>query len=254
MRIWIVEDGERRGPFEVYELRDRIERGELTGGELSWHEALDSWAPLRELDVFHSEFENAPAGDSTGGPPPLPQKPRPFLRFLARSFDLVLYSLVLWGGMTLFGADLLKAALSPLFNLLSMVPLFVIEAGMIHLWAATPGKALLGLAVRSSPGRNLGAGASMLRAARVYIIGLGLLHPLLIFLCGGFSLWFTLRKGKTPWDSVGNHHVSAAGPTPVSLLVFTVLFTLMLLLLVFGIFAPLALEMREAYPDGLPTA
>jgi len=252
MRIWIVEDDTKRGPFEVFAVRERIERGELTGTELAWHEALDEWTPLRELDVFESEFARVRSGPSPVLPPPLPLKPHPFLRLCGRAFDLTLYSLLLWGGMKLLGLDLLGAALSPLFNILSMLPCFVIEAALLHLWGTTPGKALLGIEIRSAEDEKLAVGSSILRALRVYIIGLGLLQPILTLLCGAFSLWFTLRNGLAPWDVVGRNRVRVAGPTPASLAIFVLLFLLILGLLVLGVFLPLALELQEAYPQGFP--
>ena len=41
MEIWIVEDGGKKGPFETYLLRERIEAGELSGDELAWHKDQD---------------------------------------------------------------------------------------------------------------------------------------------------------------------------------------------------------------------
>ena len=43
MEIWIVEEGKKRGPFETYQIRDRIEAGELAGDELSWHKDQSGW-------------------------------------------------------------------------------------------------------------------------------------------------------------------------------------------------------------------
>ena len=46
MEIWIVEDGGKKGPFETYLLRERIEGGELSGDELAWHKDQDGWVTV----------------------------------------------------------------------------------------------------------------------------------------------------------------------------------------------------------------
>ena len=59
MEVWIVEEGEKRGPYQTYEIRERIERGELAGDELAWHRDQEQWTELREMDAFRSGFEKS---------------------------------------------------------------------------------------------------------------------------------------------------------------------------------------------------
>lgn len=251
MRLWIVEEGEKRGPFQVYELRERIENEELSGEELAWHEARDDWVALKELDVFRSEF--APSReerdrDEGAAPPPLPKNPRPFLRFAARTLDLALYWLLLYGGMRIAGADFTQ--ISPLFHQLTMLPYIILDAVALHLWRTTPGKALLGIYIESEDGKACRMGAAILRAIRVYIIGLGLLQPLIFLFTGGFSLWFTLKNGIAPWDVLGRMRVRNAPFEAWRVIVFVMLLAAAMVLLVFAVFLPVMLEAQQSLSSG----
>lgn len=56
MEIWIIRDGEKTGPLPEYTVRESIERGDLSGDEMGWHDGSPDWMPLREMEVFHSNF------------------------------------------------------------------------------------------------------------------------------------------------------------------------------------------------------
>ncbi|NIP97030.1 MAG: DUF4339 domain-containing protein, partial [Akkermansiaceae bacterium] len=136
MQIWIVEDGERKGPFETYEVRERIEGGQLSGEELSWHKDQDEWVPLKQLDVFRSEFEESV--EVAVAPRSLPSRPRPFLRFWARWFDIFLYLLLVYSLLLVTGQDLAQAVSSPRFRYLYFLPFLILEAVAVHLYKTTP--------------------------------------------------------------------------------------------------------------------
>jgi hypothetical protein len=59
---------------------------------------------------------------------------------------------------------------------------------------------MLGLRVRRADGSNLSVGLSLLRSIRVYLMGMGMSHPLLLPLCHGFSWWFVRKHGAALWD------------------------------------------------------
>ena len=50
MEIWLIEDKQRTGPFQDYEVRERIERGEVTGETMAWHKDQQDWLPLMRKD------------------------------------------------------------------------------------------------------------------------------------------------------------------------------------------------------------
>ena len=70
MEIWLIINGKRSGPYPDYEIRSRIEHGEITSEEIVWHEGLAEWTPIGELELFRNSLEKqAP----TSVPPPLPK-------------------------------------------------------------------------------------------------------------------------------------------------------------------------------------
>jgi uncharacterized RDD family membrane protein YckC len=232
MEIWLIINGKRSGPYPDYEIRSRIEHGEITSEEIVWHEGLAEWTPIGELELFRNSLEKqAP----TSVPPPLPKayteatagaKPKAHLgrRFWARWMDLTLYSALWWLGMYLGGRDI-GSAIGNLWLLIPMfLPWFAVEAWLIHRFGTTPGKWLMGLKVSNEDGSALALKESVWRALRVMITGIGFGWGLLAILCQTMS-WFTTRRlGKPIWDYMGNHKVEAEPLKPLRTVVLIIVF------------------------------
>jgi len=230
MEIWLIVSGKRSGPYPDYDIRGRIEHGEMEADEKVWHEGLPEWTPVGELELFRDLFgkdEPKPA------PPELPKeylerasaaasavKPKTHLarRFWARWADLSAYSALWWLGMYLSGRDI-GLALANLWLLLSMyLPWFVLEAWLIHRFGTTPGKWLMGLRVVNEDNTKLSLKLAIWRSLRVMVTGIGFGWPLLSALCQVLS-WFTARRiGKPIWDFLGNHRVDAEPLSPFRIL------------------------------------
>jgi len=226
MEIWLILKGKRSGPYPDYEIRGRIEHGEMEPEEKVWHEGLAEWTPVGELELFRKSF-----GDKKPGvvPPVLPQeyleqivketaqpKPRTHLgrRFWARWTDLTVYSALWWLGMYFSGRDI-GAAIANLWLLLTIyLPWFALEAWMIHRFGSTPGKWLMGLRVVNEDGSALALKPAIWRSLRVMVTGVGFGWGLLSLLCQVMS-WFTTRRlGKPIWDHIGGHKVIAGTLSP----------------------------------------
>jgi uncharacterized RDD family membrane protein YckC len=232
MEIWLILNGKRSGPYPDYEIRTRIEHGEMTPEEMVWHEGLPEWTPVGELELFRNSLEQqAPALV----PPPLPkdfmeaaagEKPKAHLarRFWARWTDLTLYSALWWLGMYLGGRDI-GIAIGNLWLLLSMfLPWFAVEVWLIHRFGKTPGKWLMGLKVSNEDGSPLALKQAIWRSLRVMITGIGFGWGLLAILCQGMS-WFTTRRlGKPIWDFIGKHKVEAEPLNPLRIAVLVLVF------------------------------
>ena len=96
MQFWLIDNGEKSGPLEDYEIRELIRKGEVSSDRKIWHEGADGWISAGEVAVLKSEFEQKLE------PPPIPEELKekpPFLywrRFGARWFDYMLYHLILF--------------------------------------------------------------------------------------------------------------------------------------------------------------
>ncbi len=230
MDVWIIRDGEKAGPIHDFEIRRKIETGELPATTPAWHEGLDAWKPLVEIDLFTREFELAanpqPAENPPGQilPPPLPPKTVYGRRFWARWFDLYLYSGFWWLAMWAVGQDIEAALLNPWVMFFQCVPWFALEALLIHKFGTTPGKWLLGLHVANNDGSRLDLAASIRRALRVMFSGVGFGWGLLAVFCQALSLFTARRLGTSLWDHSGGHQVIASPLSPVRLVALVVLF------------------------------
>ena len=265
MDIWIIRDGEKIGPIHDFDVRRKIEDGELPAATPAWHEGLAAWKPLVEIDLFTREFElpstpRAPAPPlpenppESERPPPPPLPPPTFYRrrFWARWFDLSLYAGFWWLGLWAAGRDIGSALLNPWVMFLQYIPWFVLETLLLHHLATTPGKWLLGLQVTNNDGSRLDLSAATRRSLRVMFTGIGFGWGLLAVFCQALSLFTARRLGTTLWDHAGGHRVTAGplDPFRVIALVFLFFGTLQLQMIVISpyISAPMLEMMGESFP------
>ncbi|TAG10281.1 MAG: RDD family protein [Verrucomicrobia bacterium] len=244
MEIWLIINGTKSGPHHDYDIRGRIQRGELNRDVHAWHDGLSAWKPLEKIELFASEFTN-----SENSPPPLPMQPREtpdlteqpassptlkprsvWIRFWARWFDMILYATVMWGILSLSGRDLADLMMNLWFTLFMYVPWFLIESYLIYQFGTTPGKWLLGLRVENMDGSPIPFANSAYRAARVFFTGIGMGWQLLSIFCQALS-WFTVRKiGKSMWDVVGGHEVRQVPIKPIRIAIFAMLLSSIVML------------------------
>ena len=200
---YVAIEGERRGPLTHLQLRQLIDNGEVSAGNLAWHQELDGWKPLGELREFEMELHRAEGEShaqataaaqqaSTGGdnPPPnslhsaaqssgagelsrvrhtegedpqaaataamasaepVTQSFRLWTRIGARLVDTILLTSAACILFSLAGGALV-AGLGMFFPLALIASTFLMEAGLLCSFGTTPGKALLGVIVRSASG------------------------------------------------------------------------------------------------------
>jgi uncharacterized RDD family membrane protein YckC len=265
MDIWIIRNGKKIGPIHDFEVRRKINDGELTPDTPSWHEGLGAWRPLGEIDLFRREFEltsneaasktieNEPGAaaseptppDSNPSsdpdlnrdpksanlappPPPLPAKAVYGRRFWARWFDLSLYSGFWWLGMWAAGQNIEAALSNPWIMFAQYIPWFAIEALLIQRFGTTPGKWLLGLQVRNLDNTRLDLNASIRRSVRVLFTGIGFGWGLLAVFCQAMSLVVAKRLGTTLWDHSGGHRVNSTPLQAAKIIALPILFFLVL--------------------------
>ena len=242
MEIWIVEKGEKQGPFEAYEVRGRIEEARLTGDELAWHKDQEGWVALREMDIFRSAFEES--REVPDIPPPAPPgPPLPFRRLFARWFDVLLYMLLFYSMVRFVGYNLLEAMRSPLAPFY-FLPFVLLEAIVLHLTKTTPGKFLLGLRVVTPEEEALCLRVALVRSLRVYILGLGLMVLPLTVICHIYCLGYLMRSKEAPWDAASQNRVRGGTKEPWRAVIFGMLF-IGLMYLLSAVLDPAWVELME---------
>lgn len=262
MDIWIIRDGEKVGPIHDFEVRRKIEDGELPANTPAWHEGLGAWKPLIEIGIFTREFElaatprkqepvfpeNSPLPDSPT-PPPLPGSTFYVRRFWARWLDLTLYSGIWWIGMWAARQDIEAALLNPWVMFLQYVPWFAIEPLLLHYFGTTPGKWLLNLEVVNLDGSRLDLPAAIRRSLRVMFTGVGFGWPFLALFCQALSIFTAKRLGTTLWDHTGGHRVTAGLLNPARIVSMVGLYAGALLLQVIVV-SPYTFELNaKSFPS-----
>lgn len=255
MDIWIIRDGEKTGPIHDFEVRKKIEAGELGGETPAWHEGLAAWKPLREIELFEREFdvpfENVRNfGEDLMDPPaaatssaavsedlPEAEGPHSGRRFWARWFDLSLFSALWWIAMSLVGRDIVETLKNPWVMLMHYVPWFILEAFLIHRFGTTPGKWLLGLKVVNNDGSLLSLGVATHRSSRVLFLGIGFGWDIVCIICLIMSYFTARRLGKPLWDHAGGHKIIVSPIRPLPLISY-----------IFAFFAALMLKSIVLYP------
>jgi len=240
MDFWIIREGERVGPYPDYEIRSKIEHGDLQPDSRVWSEGMAGWTKLADMELFREEFgkrdprsEPLPSFEEKTEPPPIDKvKPKAFIvrRFFARWLDLTAYGSLWWLALYFSGRDI-GSALSSVWMLLPMyVPWFVLESWLLHKYATTPGKWLLGLRVCNENGSQLTLSATMKRSLRVLISGIGFGWSYLAAICQLMS-WFTTRRiGKPIWDYLGEHKVEAKPLIPLKIVALVAVFVISMFL------------------------
>jgi len=241
MDVWLIHNGVRTGPFHDYEIRSRIGLGELDKDSPAWHEGLPAWVPLSQIELFENEFRTKPEPEPIAEvisptapltPPPIPETnapPKLLRRFWARWMDIYVYTAIWWLFLWFTGRNIEAIVLSQGIILTQLIPWVVIEILLIHYFATTPGKWLLGIRVLNADGSRLSLAESTRRALRVYVTGIGLGWGIVSVICMGISVYTTRRLGKPMWDYLGNHRVVSKPLNPVGIVLLSLIFAIVLL-------------------------
>lgn len=210
MKIWLIENGKKTGPFDSFSLRERIEAGELPAGTLAWFEGAEDWMDIKDVPVLSQLYEaDEDVEDEVEEQPRvivLPEslqkqlEPPPLhlvRRFFARFLDISLYFSIVM--IVSQDATVLNVGSSGVgWHLAFGLGYVLLDGLMIHLWRSSPGKWLLGIQVGDFLGQRLSLGASVMRALRVWVLGWGmwLIAPIAM-LISGLMAW---RMRYMVWD------------------------------------------------------
>jgi len=238
MKVWLLENGQKTGPHESFEIRERIDAGELQPETMAWYQGAKGWGPLSEVPQFETLFLKAEELEADiSSPPPIPaetakqvnqireaiaderSKALPLYatrRLFARFFDCSLY-----GGILLI---VFQERLNDIQQNDSMFPLIgvglayvIIDGLMTHLWRLSPGKFLLGLRTTDALGHAIPLKFALLRSLRVWILGLGMwvVWPIALFISWvvsrkfGYFLWDMPKRYRTVARPFSGLHVIA---------------------------------------------
>lgn len=223
MDIYWIADKKQCGPATVPDVLSLVQMGELTPETRGWHAGCEQWMPLKELPALADFLKEKPEPEQpeeSAELPPVPPAeaepqaqdepvlpegavrvylPSPVQRMLARFVDMALYLALVYGVIYTrqipFDASLLPSG--PIV----WVAFVVLEASLLSYLGTTPGKALMGIHVRSVGADRFTFGRSLARACLVFIGGVGMMVSILPVFMMGYSWWMLRSRGLTMWDA-----------------------------------------------------
>lgn len=122
-------------------------------------------------------------------------------RFFARDLDTWFLSMLAFSLLLLCGVNPSSGGGRIGVWLLSSIAMFIYEPLCLHFFAATPGKALFGISVRTWEGGKLSVRDALQRTWKVYVYGLGLNIPGISFITLILAWRRELRDIEQPWDA-----------------------------------------------------
>jgi uncharacterized RDD family membrane protein YckC len=286
MDFYLTQNGVRRGPFRVFQIKEMLDRGEAAATDLGWHSGLTGWLPLSEIDAITPYLPRTtppplPAGEGVAGeaatddkpdfearrqPPDEPNGPRPPVvagkwqlfgqralpRFLARCFDSMLWFSLVCGAGVATGLLSPAAFTFPTLFGFWFVPLqalawVFVEAWLLSRVGTTPGKWLFNLHVRNLAGERPAYLNALKRAFFIWVFAWGLGHPQWAMFGSLVSLMLFLQNGRMVWDYLVSTEVVHARPRTAAWFVFAV---------ALGLYwaAKTLLMLTQPLPDSLPPA
>ncbi len=259
--IYLIENGQKAGPFTLWQLREKMRGGDVTRDTLAWEPGMTNWAPAGEIGSVRFEFERVEAvsdphtetetkksavtelteptdaaakanANVTANPraakaiASLPA-PRPWRRFWARIIDMGLVNLsaIIIGVAS--GAMTPLEAYRPSLGFILTLPVawIFLESSFLMALGTTPGKFLLGIRVRSADGaRQLPLRRALGRSFMVWWRGYGLGLTIPMVLTCTFSHFVLKTTRTTPWDVTYGTEVSYESIKPWRMVVLAFLF------------------------------
>jgi uncharacterized RDD family membrane protein YckC len=244
---WYAQNGERLGPHPAEHLQVLYRSGALSDNTLVWTKGMASWAKVSTVPELSSPkpFLPPPLPEAPRPfvPPAIPASPYeppksdpraaslgdpdlrslhdpiagPWRRFFARSIDLQVigFPLGLAIGLFLLAAspsisEWVSSPGSEYIVGFALLPIILLmEAIIVAVFRNSPGKAALGIKVRTLSGQRLTLHQYVDRQMRVYVTGYGIGFPIVTLFTMGSCYSALKNEGSTTYDR-GQFRVTAA--------------------------------------------
>lgn len=246
MEIFLHIDGQKIGPLNIYDVRDKLRRGDITPDTKAWVKGMEQWQPLRELgplkesveihladagadEIRISEEDRRNLAQQVGASQI--EKPRPWLRFWARFTDT---PILLAPGILVMnyfmGPETLKSILIGIGPTPTFTNLAFFFSGMAISWVltetllftflhTTPGKWSLNITIQKDNGESLNFTEALRRSLVVFVFGMGLNYTFSKIICNIHAYFTLTNQGKTYWDKKQNLKVTHRPVSPLGIII-----------------------------------
>lgn len=202
-------DHHQQGPVGWFELKKMFEQGVLSGDTYIWTKEMESWQMAKCLTYFsdthfkvkHVEEppENLASEWQELKKDTYPQG-RPFVRYVARLFDLSLFSLFLITLVSIFSPRFVIESSAIFIFILSLILYILVEAMILSIFGNTLGKSILNTRIKTLNGDPIDFLTALKRSIFVTAAGMGFGVPVINFICFYFSFNNLKKNGKSTWD------------------------------------------------------
>ncbi|MEH7076732.1 RDD family protein [Neobacillus drentensis] len=233
-----IRDHHQQGPVGLFELEKMFEQGVLSAETFIWTKDMERWQMAKSLSYFSDKFfmteqiEQPPnnlAGQWREIKKDTYPNGRPFIRCLARLFDLSLFSLFLITFVSIFSPKFVVQSSALFIFILSLILYILVEAIILSIFGNTLGKSILNTRIRTVNGNPLDFLTALKRSIFVTAAGMGFGVPLINFICSYFSYVDLKKNGKSTWDQqIGT--VVLYGQVNTSRIFFVSIFPVLLLI------------------------
>ncbi|MDP4083316.1 MAG: RDD family protein [Bacillota bacterium] len=203
-KVWFyIKKGQQQGPIGVFELQKLFEQGILSGETYLWSKDMKCWQMAKILEPFccycTEPTVNHEAHLSTLQEYTFP-KGRPLVRFIARMFDLSIFTLFFVTFISIFSPELITHSSKILLFILNLVIWVFMEPIILTIFGNTPGKALLNTKIRTVNGEFIDFFTAFKRSIFIIAAGMGFGIPILNFFTFLFSYFDLKGNGISTWD------------------------------------------------------
>ncbi|WML38323.1 RDD family protein [Neobacillus sp. OS1-2] len=227
-----IRNHQQLGPIGLFELKKMFEQGILTPETYVWTKGLNQWQTAKSLEllpalVYKPNVLARPEGNlaSTWDEQikDIYPKGRPFVRYLARLFDLSLFSLVLITFVSIFSPKFILETSGILIFMLSLILYVLVEASILAIFGNTLGKTILNARLRTINGEPLHFLTALKRSIFVTAAGMGFGVPIIHFICSYFSYFDLKRNGMSTWDQQIGTVVLYGKVSPIRIVIVSLL-------------------------------
>lgn len=211
--VWFyMKERQQLGPVGMFELKKLFEQGVLNQDTYLWNKSAENWQIARNLEPFKHFKEKYPleAPQANGSvPEENPEKAsftkgRPIVRFIARMFDLSIFTAFFLTFVSIFSPRMIMTTSKLLLFILNVLLWLFIEPLIVSIFGNTLGKGLLHTKMKSVTGDCIDFITAFKRSIFVFIAGMGFGVPFVSFICNLFSYKDLKVHGISAWDKKNN--------------------------------------------------
>ncbi|MEH6994760.1 RDD family protein [Neobacillus drentensis] len=207
--VWFfIKDSQQQGPVCLFELKKLIEQRVLSVDTFVWNKSMNCWKTAKSVAIFSdSIFESTrihllPDKFKTREEYEEATYPygRPYVRYLARFFDLSLFSIIFIISVSILFPTFIAETSNLYIFIFSLFLWIIFEPVIISIFGNTLGKSFLNTKIKSVTGEKLNFITVFKRSFFVNVLGMGLGIPILNIICFFLSYRDLKGRGLSTWD------------------------------------------------------